>query len=205
MAANLLLQFSKLRKRGGPDGTSVGAARRIFLALILAFPGNLGAQSQAAEYSVKAAFLFNFAKFIDWPPENFKASSDPMIYCLAGEDPFGDLLDQALAGKTIGGHPVRLLRPKKPEDADVCNIVFLASKQEKLSARYLERLKDHSVLTVGEADDFLKQGGIIRFVLDDNKVRFEVNLTAAEHAKLKVSSRLLALARSVVGAPPAGN
>jgi len=200
---SLIFSIAKLWKRLRPAARS-RAALRLFLALLLISPGKLGAQSQAGEYAVKAAFLFNFAKFIDWPTDSFKNSSDPLTYCVAGDDPFGDSLDQALAGKTIGGHPVRLLRPKKPEDADVCQIIFLASKQEKLSARYLEHVKDHSVLTVGEADDFLRQGGIIRFILEDNRVRFEINLTTAEHAKLKVSSRLLALARNVLGAPSVG-
>lgn len=193
-----------LRKPVRPDRRSRYNFPSLFLALLLIFHGDLRAQSQAGEYSVKAAFLFNFAKFIEWPADSFKSPTDPMTYCVAGEDTFGELLDQALAGKTIGEHAVRLLRPKKPEDADACQIIFLASKQEKLSARFLERLKDHSVLTVGEADDFLKQGGIIRFVLDDNKVRFEISLTNADHAKLKVSSRLLALARNVLGAPSGG-
>jgi hypothetical protein len=169
------------------------------LILILARPGNLHASSTAEEYSVKAAFLFHFAQFIDWPEGTFKDPSSPLTYCTIGEDPFRGALDTSLSGKTIGTRPLRVMHFKKPQYIRDCQILFIGAGETRLPPAALASLRENSVLTVGESEHFVQDGGMIGFLLEDNKIRFEINLEAAEHAGLKMSSRLLALAKTVTG------
>jgi hypothetical protein len=150
---------------------------------------------------VKAAFLFHFAQFVDWPPETYKESTSPLTYCTAGGDPFEGGLDASLKGKTIGGRPVRVLHFKEAGESQGCQILFLGIADKKLVSATLAKLNGSPVLTVGESVNFTKGGGMIGFLLEDNKVRFEINLEATEHAKLKISARLLALAKTVMGGP----
>ncbi len=169
---------------------TVGSARRT------------GAQGNASsEYQVKAAFLFHFAQFVDWPPEAFKDATSPLTYCTAGEDPFHGALEASLNGKMIGERPVRVVHFRQPQEIQGCQIVFLGTPEKKFISATLESLKASPVLTVGESENFVQGGGMIGFFLEDNKVRFEINLTAAERSKLKISARLLALAKTVIGGP----
>jgi hypothetical protein len=160
-----------------------------------------GQGNASSEYQVKAAFLFHFAQFVDWPPEAFKANDSPITYCTVGGDPFEGGLDTSLKGKTIGGRPVRVLHFKEAGDSQGCQILFLGIADKKVVSVTLGKLSGSPVLTVGESEHFAQGGGMIGFFLEDNKVRFEINLEAAEHAKLKISARLLALAKTVIGGP----
>ena len=150
---------------------------------------------------MKAAFLFHFAQLVEWPPEAFKEGDSPLTYCTAGGDPFEGGLDASLKGKTIGGRPVRVLHFKEGGESKGCQILFLGIADKKRVSATLAKLNGSPVLTVGESANFTKGGGMIGFLLEDNKVRFEINLEATEHAKLKISARLLALAKTVVGGP----
>lgn len=189
--------------------TKIGARRRssrqmaciLYLLLCLVSPGNLPANSTAEEYSVKAAFLFHFAQFVEWPPETFKDPGAPLVYCTIGEDPFHGSLEAALNGKTIGARPINVRHLKQPSELQGCHVVFLGEKEKRLFSTVLELLKGSPVLIVGESEHFVQDGGTIGFSLEENKIRFEINLDAAEKAKLKISSRLLALAKTVVGNP----
>lgn len=165
--------------------------------------GGTGARqgNTSSEYQVKAAFLFHFAQFVDWPPEAFKANDSPITYCTAGGDPFEGGLDASMNGKTIGGRPIRVLHFKKAGESQGCQILFLGIADKKLVSATLAKLNGSPVLTVGESINFAQGGGMIGFLLEDNKVRFEINLEAAERAKLKISARLLALAKTVIGGP----
>ena len=173
----------------------------LFLLLCLVSPGNLPANSTAEEYSVKAAFLFHFAQFVEWPPETFKEAGTPLVYCTIGEDPFHGSLDAALNGKTIGARSLHVRHLKQPSELQGCHVVFLGEKEKRLFSTVLELLKGSPVLIVGESEHFVQDGGTIGFSLEENKIRFEVNLEAAEKARLRISSRLLALAKTVVGNP----
>lgn len=155
----------------------------------------------SSEYQVKAAFLFHFAQFVDWPPEAFKAMDSPVTYCTAGGDPFEGGLDESVKGKTISGRPVRVLHFKEAGESQGCQILFLGIADKKVVSATLGKLNGSPVLTVGESEHFAQGGGMIGFFLEDNKVRFEINLEAAERAKLKISARLLALAKTVIGGP----
>jgi hypothetical protein len=162
-------------------------------------PGIALAQSQAGEYHVKAAFLYHFVQLVEWPANSLGSESSPVTLCITGEDPFGGDLEATLAGKTVGTRSLRVRHLKEAEDFQGCHVLFVNGHEAAHLARLLQELKDGPVLTVGESNGFVEQGGMIGFLVVDNKVRFEINLEAAERAKLKISSRLLLLAKTVVG------
>jgi YfiR/HmsC-like len=170
--------------------------------LLIAGVGSAWAQSiSLSEYQVKAAFLFHFAQFVDWPPEAFKDAESPLTYCTVGEDPFHGALEASMSGKMIGMRPVRVQHFKRAQDMQSCEVLFLGAQEQKSISAALANLKGIPVLTVGESEHFVEEGGMIGFFLEDNKVRFEINLDAAERARLKISARLLALAKTVIGVP----
>jgi len=158
------------------------------------------AQAQAegvGEYQVKAAFLYNFAKFVEWSPEAMPNANAPLILGVVGEDPFGPVLEETIKGKTANGHPFVVRRFRKEENASGCQILFTSSSNQTYIRSLLASLKGSSVLTVGETESFLRLGGIINFTLEENKVRFKINVAAAERNRLKISSKLLSVAKVV--------
>ncbi len=184
-------------------GTLRLPARRM-LALIFAAAAFLtsappaGAQSEPpTEYEIKAAFLYNFAKFVEWPADAFPDAQAPVLLGILGDDPFGLVLDQMIYGKTANGRGFVVKRISEGAELRSCHILFISSSEKKYLARILEGLKGSGVLTVGDMDRFAESGGVIHLLLAENKVRFEINLTAAGRAGLKISSKLLALARIV--------
>ncbi len=174
------------------------------LALVLAVGacfalGNLNAQaSRPTEYEVQAAYLSNFGRFIEWPPT---APRDQFDVCVLGQDPFGPILDAALRGESIGGTPMTPKRISTAADAAGCRIVYLNPANEGQLKTMLAALRSSSALTVGETADFTQQGGMIQFVLNGNRVRFEINLAAAQRAGLTLSSELLKVAVAIRRAP----
>jgi len=192
------------------SGRTIRYARLAFFCalaalLLSAIPrGVAEAQSNTAgEYEVKAAFLYNFAKFIEWPESSFPDPQSPLTICVLGSDPFGRTLDDALQGKMIGNRPVTLERFKNPAQARQCHIAFVSSSEARRLPEIQDQLRGASVLLVGESDGFAEAGGVLQFVLQDNRVRFVINTDAAQRADLKVSSKLLALAE-VIHDPPGG-
>jgi hypothetical protein len=168
------------------------------LSLLLAGSGKgTGAQTDVEEYRVKAAFIFHFAQLVDWPPE--KPAGTSLVLCTLGEDPFQGVLEGTVGGKAIGNRILRIRHLGEPEEMQACQIVFLGRAQSKRIPMLVAALHNAPVLTVGETAGFLDAGGMIDFLLKDNKLRFEVNLDAAESADLKIGSRLLVLAQRVVG------
>lgn len=156
------------------------------------------AQSQAGEYHVKAAFLFHFVQLVEWPAGSLGNERNPVTVCTIGEDPFHGDLDTTLAGQSVETRPFLVRHLKPAEEFQGCHVLFVGKRDAVRLARLLVELKDGPILTVGDCDGFVQQG-VIGFLLVDNKVRFEINLQAAERANLKISSRLLLLAKSVVG------
>jgi hypothetical protein len=172
----------------------------IVVGLILAAAArSTRAQSQAGEYHVKAAFLFHFVQLVDWPAGSLGNDANPVTVCNIGEDPFHGDLEVTLAGQSVGARSFRVRHLKPAEDFQGCQVLFVSTHDAARLNRLLAELKDAPILTVGESDGFVQQGGMIGFLLVDNKVHFEINLEAAERAKLKISSRLLLLAKTVVG------
>jgi hypothetical protein len=165
------------------------------LALLLAAGGACAQEVQPSEYQLKAAFLFNFAKFVEWPEEAFSAPDAPMVIGVLGENPFGEHLEQTIRGKTINNRPLVVKELRSQAEARGCHIVFIGSSEKTRLPEVFESLRGASVLTVGETERFTEAGGMINFVLDGGKIRFQVNDTAAKSARLKISSKLLSLAQ----------
>jgi YfiR/HmsC-like len=146
---------------------------------------------------VKAGFLFHFAQLVDWPAG---AGTGPeFVLCVLGDDPFRGELESTLGGKAIASRPIHILHVKQSQEARACQVLFIANSEDQRLSKILKELGNSAVMTVGEANDFIDRGGMIRFTFEQDKVRFEINLKAADAAGLKFSSRLLLLATNVVG------
>jgi len=156
--------------------------------------------SDSSEYLIKAGFIYNFAKLVEWPTTAFPQPDSPFVIGILGNDPFGATLDTIVADKKIDGRGFavkRLKWSKDSKDLKGCNILFISSSEKEHLDSVVEAMKGLPILTIGDAPGFAKRGGIINFTLEDNKVRFEVNVEAAKHADLTISSRLLTLAKIV--------
>ena len=146
------------------------------------------------EYQVKAAFLYTFAKFVEWPPQAFHSPSAPIAICILGDDPFGTFLDDAVRGKTVGDRPLAVYRMTDLTGVRDCNILFIAASERRRMSALLSAVASTGVLTVGDTAEFSAQGGVIGLQLDGERIRLKVNLPAAEKAKVRISSRVLSLA-----------
>jgi hypothetical protein len=174
----------------------------VFLVTISSSSPALNAESNGtSEYEVKAAFLFHFAQFVEWPAETFKDAETPLTYCTMGEDVFRGALDESVMGKRINNRGLRVVHLREREPIDGCQVLFIAAAPKGRQADELAIANGHPVLTVGESEHFTRDGGIIGFCMEEKKVRFEINLKVAEKAQLKISARLLALAKTVLGSP----
>lgn len=162
-----------------------------------AVPYSQAQGSKPTDYDVKAAYLFNFGRFVEWPATSTAAKNDAFMVCVLGQDPFGAALDATLAGESIGGKKVAAKRISTPEESTDCQILFLSSAEDTQLRKIVEVLNKQPVLTVSDMPQFSQRGGMIQFVLEGKKVRFEVNLDAARHAGLTLSSELLKVATIV--------
>jgi hypothetical protein len=154
------------------------------LVLLLAVGGVRAQEYQPSEYQLKAAFLFNFAKFVE----------SPFVIGVLGENPFGGDLERTIRDKTVNGRVLQIKECHSPTEAKECQILFISNSEKKRLLEILESFRGTSVLTVGETDNFTVSGGIIGFIREGNKIRFQINDQAARSARLKISSKLLSLA-----------
>jgi hypothetical protein len=169
------------------------------------------------EYQIKAAFLFNFFKFVDWPEEKTADSNEPFTIGVIGTEPFGKSLEpikeKEVKGRKVVIKQIKNLKEKESsknnkdaiEALRKCHLLFICSSEKENMVTIIEALKDSSVLTVGETAGFLESGGIINFLMEDKKVCFEINNFAAKQASLKIRSKLLRLARRVIEEKPSGD
>jgi len=172
----------------------------VLLVAISVRPPRANADSNGtSEYDVKAAFLFHFAQFVEWPAEAFLSAESPLTYCTVGEDAFRGALDESVKGKRIRNRPLRVLHLREREPINGCQVLFIGAAQKGRQTEELASANGRPMLTVGETADFAQEGGIIGFFLEEKKVRFEINVGAAEKAGLKSSAKLLALAKTVLG------
>jgi len=155
------------------------------------------AQSTAEEYQVKAAFLYHFAQLLDWPAGVMKPGDPTLKLCIFDDEPRRQELQSTIEGKTIGAWVLHVRLISQSQEVQGCNILFLSRDETGRQAAILRSLRGMPVLTVGETSNFLSEGGMIRFHLDEDKIRFDINLESAESSHLKISSRLLLLATSV--------
>jgi hypothetical protein len=153
---------------------------------------------EVSEYQVKAAYVYNFARFVQWPERAFSDSSAPLELCVFSRSPILPDLQLTIRGKAINGRTIRVTPVENAEQGGACHVLFFSYHESGQFRDVLARLQDTSVLTVGEGKDFVRQGGMINFVVVDDRVQFDVNQTAAERAGISISSRLLTVARSVI-------
>ena len=158
-----------------------------------------GGETPLTEYQVKSLFLLKFAKYVDWPSSAFAATNTPIVIGVAGEGKFGGDLAKAVEGKSVDGRRILVRQIQTPEDFDKCHILFIGSSQKTGFAEILGRIKGKPLLTVGETDQFMEQGGVINFVKKEGKIRLEINMNAARQANLQISSQLLNVADVVKG------
>ena len=172
--------------------------------LLLAASHLLG-QQKPTDYQVKAAYLYNFGRFVEWPAKDTTAKNDAFTVCVLGQDPFGSTLDATLRGETIGGKSIVAKRISSPQESVNCQILYLSAAEAGRLNKIMGDLDKEAVLTVSDMPRFSQRGGMIEFVLEGNRVRFEVNLSATQHAGLTLSSELLKVATVVRKTPTAGD
>jgi hypothetical protein len=178
----------------------------LFLATsVCGFPARNGrAQEAPTEYQVKAAYLFNFLKFVEWPGDPVANTNGRWVIGIVGENPFGNDLAQAVSGKNVQGHMLEVKSFQSGEDLRACQILFIGDSEKKRVSSILSGLHGASVLTVADTDRFTESGGMIQFVMEDKRVRFGIDVGAASRARLKISSKLLSLAKTVTGTEQVG-
>lgn len=168
------------------------------LILSICIAGGRNAFSQGvSEYAVKAAFVYNFTKFVSWPAGTFKDENSPITICVLGENPFANALNQIVEGKTFNGRTFAVKYIGDVNQERACQILFISRSERKRLGAILDSLGKPSVLTVGDTDGFAKQGIMINLYLEAGKVRFEINPDAAARAGISISSKLLGLAKIV--------
>lgn len=169
------------------------------LATVLLIAISALAQSRPSEYAVKAAYLYNFGKFVRWPADAKPARNPNFSICVLGQDPFGPSLDATVEGETISGKPVIVRHVTTARDGASCNILYISPTERGRLSEILAVLGRDSTLTVSDMPDFTDRGGMIQFILDSGRVRFEINRDAAQAAGLNLSSELLKVAMNVRG------
>jgi hypothetical protein len=181
-------------------------AAAVLLMLLFLHPSHLRAQQpKASEFEVKATYLYNFGRFVQWSSDAVAAKGATFPICVFGQDPFGTSLDTILAGESINGKAVVAKRVSKSQDALDCRVLYISTSEEGRLKEIFAGLDKAGVLTVSDIPQFSQRGGMIQFVLVGSKIRFEVNLTSAQAAGLTLSSDLLKVAVTVRKSPQPGD
>lgn len=192
-ADNIIRKPPRLRALSRCPGIAPSALLALLLSCASAW--SHAEKTVGSEYAIKAAFLYNFTRFISWPGEN-AMDTNGFNLCVVGSNPFGNALD-SLAGKTVRNRPLIIHSAAHESLAESCQMIFVSPPASERTADLLAGLGDKPVLTVSDAEDFISQGGIIQLMLVDKKIRFEINIDAAGRAGLNISSKLLSLATIV--------
>lgn len=166
------------------------------LLLDVLLPGSGARASEFDEYAVKAAYLYNFAKFVEWPSGAFASADAPLSICIAGDNPFGGALD-ALSGKMVESRPVTVRHIPAATGLEKCHIVYIGRSEQGRFKAVLTKLARLPILTVGDIADFAQEGGMIGLVEAEQRIRFNINVAVTRQANLKLSSQLLKLATIV--------
>lgn len=189
-------------KSSTPGWRKITSVRRAFtlclltLGVVLSLARQLSAQA-VEDSRVKAAYLYNFAKFVEWPPGVFQHPSDPTVICVVGDDRTSDVLEPAVSGKRANGRPLEVRRPRSAPEFKSCQVLFIGFSDKERIARVFNELQKSSVLTVGQSDRFIPLGGMINLALKNNTIELEIAPEASDAVGLKISSRLLVVARLV--------
>ena len=168
--------------------------------LIICFEFAALASAQSVEESrVKAAYLYNFAKFVEWPPGVFRNPEDPAVICVVGDERTSDVLEPAIAGRKANGRPVEARRPHSSAELKSCQVLFIGFSDKERIAQLLSEVQRSSVLTVGQSDHFIPLGGMINLAFKDTTIELEIDPEPSTAVGLKISSRLLVVAQLVKG------
>lgn len=192
-----------LERHSGQNDLSAGLARRVLALILLGYfcLADVTAQSQPAaaevEYQIKAVFLFNFTKFVEWPEKAFADALTPITIGIIGENPFGSLLDQTVNGELVKGRKLEVKLLGEKDSPNCCHVLFVSHSLKGRVGEILERVGSAPILTVSEIDGFAQQGGMINFVVLNKNVRFEVNPSRAQRVGLAISSKLLRLPKAI--------
>jgi hypothetical protein len=185
-------------------GVNLFRLRRLSVFFMIACWISMNAYSNApsqneenAEYPIKLAFLYNFTKFVEWPPESYREANTPLAICIVGHDPFSPDLETELRTRKVGDHPVEVRPLRATDSVNACHVVFVPITEKDHADKIMKSLQGSNTLTVGESEGFAAMGGIINLVVEGNKLRFEVNTDAADRAGLKISAKLLTMAKIV--------
>ena len=171
----------------------------LLLTVIGAREASCAEKQQPTEFDVKAAYIYNFAKFVEWPAGKSSHAGVAITVCVVGEDHFGPALAM-IEGKSVGGRKIRIKRESAQHNLRGCDILFISSSEKKRLAEILDAVKDANVLTIGDTKGFAQQGVMINFYMENKTVRFEINPKPAGRAGLRISSNLLKIAK-IVGEP----
>jgi hypothetical protein len=195
--------------RVSPDFRKIASLKRTFAIGVLihglCFAFSVPTPAQTVEESrVKAAYLYNFAKFVEWPSGAFRTPDDPAVICIVGDDRTSDVLEPAISGKKANGRRVEARRPHSSAEFKSCHVLFIAFSDRERIAQLLNGLQGSSVLTVGQSGQFIPLGGMINLALNHATIELEIDPEASNAAGLKISSRLLVVARLVKVQPQAG-
>ena len=186
---------SRPRHRSCPGAQ--GPAIVILVPLALTTAAVAQGEPPPLEFQVKAAFLYNFAKFVNWPPEVFRDPDSAFVICLVDEEPFAQALEQAVLGKTVEGRAFQVRRLSSPDEAGSCQMLHLGATGSSRLTSLPRSIREAPILTIGDDAGFTRQGGIINFIIREHRVGFEINPDAAGRAGLRISSKLLQLASIV--------
>jgi hypothetical protein len=168
--------------------------RLVLMVLVMALQAlrlDAAPAAESREYEIKAVFLFNFAEFVDWPPQAFADATSPLVIGILGDDPFGHYIDDAVRDEKVNGRTLVIRRFTSIDDLSACHILFVSRSEAGSVDEVLRRLKGQSTLTVSDVDGFSQVGGMISLVMEKSRVRLRINLQAAKQANLRISSKLL--------------
>lgn len=195
--AILMLPSSTGYRSYAPGNKRAVLSRCIMAVVLLAVTAEGYAQKDHySEYEVKAAFLYQFISFVEWPSDAFEDDTADFVIGILGEDPFNGILDNIVKEKKAHNRPIRIIRSQDPEALKSCQVVFVSSSEQANSSQVMDTLGASSILTIGEWDRFTQEGGIIRFMIRKNKIAFEINNDQAQEVGLTISSQLLNLAQA---------
>jgi hypothetical protein len=183
------------------DRPTAGFWRGVGLLAALALLFSRPALAEPTEQEIKAALIFNITRFVEWPATSFRAPGAPLVVAILGQDEVSDVLEPMLHHKTVGGHPLEVRWVQNAADARGCQLLYVAASEERRVASILHDVRGQATLTVAGIDHFADQGGHINLVVEDQRVRVLVNPTSAGASHLKISAKLLSLARIVGGTP----
>jgi hypothetical protein len=191
--------------RSRPRGSFPGHPKRALILVSLAFflvnvmvpRTTAGQEDSVDEYKLKSAMLYNLTHFVEWPDSAYPDRQAPIVLCVLGQDPLANSLFSAVPTETNNGRPVLIRRIQSEREVPGCHILYISSSERKTAAHIFSTLNGSNTLTVGEMTQFAAHGGMIQFSMEDQHVHFDINLEAAYRARLKISSKLLALAQIV--------